>query len=306
MAQSYEKHPIISIIYLLLLVLAGAIVFSILSVIIGFIMYGPSFMKELTSMGYGEGSLTFMKLFQTLTSIGTFIVPALLLRRIEGPDSRLFNFTLPRQSQFLLLAVGIMVFSGPLMELTALINKQMQLPDALRGVEEWMKAQEEQMAVLTEKLLYTTSFGGLLFNIFMIAVIPAIGEELLFRGCLQPIFWRWTKNPHVAIWITAILFSAIHMQFYGFLPRMLMGAAFGYLLYWGRSIWLPIIAHFINNAVAVIYTFVMIRQGKSYEEIANQSMESWPLYIVSIVVVTILFVRFYKLSNEKQTDLNPL
>src|SRR5690606_27442050 len=306
MAQSYEKHPIISIIYLLLLVVAGAIVFSILSIGLSFMFYGSDFMKEITSLASGHSDLNFLKLFQTLTSIGTFIVPALLLRRIEGRDSGLFNFALPTQSQLLLLAVGIMLFSGPLMELSLMINRQMELPEALRGLEEWMRAKEDQMAMLTEKLLYTTSFGGLLFNIFMIAVIPAIGEELLFRGCLQPIFWRWTKNPHVAIWITAILFSAIHMQFYGFLPRMLMGAAFGYMLYWGRSIWLPIIAHFINNAVAVIYTFVMIRQGKSYEEIANQSMESWPLYIVSIVVVTILFVRFYKLSNEKQPELNPL
>lgn len=306
MAQSYEKHPIISIIYLLLLVLAGAFVFSILSAIVGFMLYGPSFMKELTAMGYGEGDLNFMKVFQTLTSIGTFIVPALLLRRIEGPDSRLFNFTLPKQSQLLLLVVGIMLFSGPLMELTSLINKEMQLPEALRGVEQWMKAQEQQMAMLTEKLLYTTSIGGLLFNVFMIAVIPAIGEELLFRGCLQPIFWRWTKNPHAAIWITAILFSAIHMQFYGFLPRMLMGAAFGYMLYWGKSIWLPIIAHFINNAVAVIYTFVMMKQGKSYQEIANQPMENWAFYVVSVVVVTTLFLRFYKLSKDKQSDLNPL
>lgn len=307
MAQSYEKHPIISIIYLLLLVVAGAFAFSILSVIIGFVFYGPDFMKELMVIDSGEGDLEFVKLFQTLTSIGTFIVPALLLRRIERrPDDPLFTFAFPSRSQLLLLAIGIMLFSGPLMELTALINKQMELPEALRSVEEWMKAKEAQMAHLTEKLLYTTSIGGLLFNLFMIAVIPAIGEELLFRGCLQPIFYRWTRNPHVAIWITAILFSAIHMQFYGFLPRMLMGAAFGYMLYWGKSIWLPIIAHFVNNAAAVIYTFVMLQQGKSYQEIASQSIESWPLYIVSVVVVTALSIRFYRLSQEQQTELKPL
>src|SRR5690606_10395716 len=207
-----------------------------------------------------------------------------------------------------LLVVGIMLFSGPLMELTSLINKEMQLPEALRGVEEWMKAQEEQMAVLTEKLLYTTSIGGLLFNVFMIAVIPAIGEELLFRGCLQPIFWRWTKNPHAAIWITAIFFSVIviHIKFDRLYPLMMMGAAFGYMLHWGKSIWFPIIAHFINNAVAVIYTFVMMKQGKSYQEIANQPLENWAFYVVSVVVVTTLFLRFYKLSKDKQSDLNPL
>src|SRR5690606_2422366 len=119
----------------------------------------------------------------------------------------------------------------------------------------WMKVQELQMEKITEKILQVTSFSGLLLNLLVIAIIPAIGEELLFRGCLQPVFHRWTKNIHIAIWITAIIFSAIHVQFYGFIPRMLMGAVFGYMLYWGRSIWLPIIAHFINNATAVIYTF---------------------------------------------------
>ena len=96
--------------------------------------------------------------------------------------------------------------------------------------------------------------GGLIFNIILIAIIPALGEELFFRGALQGVMKAW-KGAKLAIWITAIIFSAIHLQFYGFVPRMLLGAFFGYLLFWSENIWLPIIAHFVNNVLAVIFYY---------------------------------------------------
>lgn len=84
------------------------------------------------------------------------------------------------------------------------------------------------------------------------ALCPAITEEFFFRGALQRLIGKWNPNPHFVIWSAAILFSAFHLQFYGFIPRMLLGAYLGYLLLWTRSIWIPVFAHFINNATAVI------------------------------------------------------
>jgi len=111
------------------------------------------------------------------------------------------------------------------------------------------------MAKLTELLLNVHTLATLVFNVFLIAVIPALGEELFFRGAVQGIL-RQKMNVKVAIWITAILFSAIHMQFYGFFPRMLLGAFFGYLLFWSENLWLPIVAHFTNNGIAIIFYYL--------------------------------------------------
>lgn len=299
-----ENHPIVSLIYLLMLIVVSSVVFTLLAFLVGFLLYGPGLLGNLSSLltGDTDAGMDFLKLFQTLSSIGTFVIPALLLKYIERSRTHYLDFSIPNPKRLMLIVLAIMLVSSPFLELTSVINQQMQLPDFLSDLESWMKAKELEMAQLTEKFLITSTISGLLFNLFMMAVIPGIGEELIFRGCLQPIFHRWTKNIHVAIWVSAILFSAIHIQFYGFIPRMLMGAVFGYMLYWGRSIWLPIIAHFINNATAVIYTFVLLKQGKSFEEINNEGVPHWSLYIVSIVFLAFFIHRFWKLSKLQNTE----
>ena len=125
----------------------------------------------------------------------------------------------------------------------------------MSSIETWMRNSESQANEITEAFLSTKSIGGLIGNIFIVAVLPAIGEELLFRGLLQGLIKKMTGNFHWAIWVTAALFSALHLQFFGFLPRMLLGAFFGYLLEWTGTLWLPVIAHFINNASGVVIFF---------------------------------------------------
>lgn len=115
-----------------------------------------------------------------------------------------------------------------------------------------MQAQEALAKQLTDQLLASDRIDILLANLLVVAVIAALTEELFFRGALQRILGKALSNPHAIIWTAAALFSAFHMQFYGFLPRMILGAYFGYLLLWSRSIWLPVFAHFINNATAVV------------------------------------------------------
>src|SRR5690606_20425198 len=249
--------------------------------------------------GQSTGNLTFLKLFLAVSSIGTFIIPALLLKFIERHRTFYLDFSLNTPITLIAITVAIMLVSNPFLELTSTINQQMQLPAFLSEMEEWMKTKELEMKTLTENILKVSSVSDLLVNLVVIAVIPAIGEELFFRGCLQPIFHRWTKNAHLGIWITAIIFAAIHVQFYGFLPRMLMGAVFGYMLYWSRSIWLPIIAHFVINATAVIYTFVLLKQGKSFEEINSQMMSNWMVYVLSIGLFCFLLLLLKTKANGK-------
>lgn len=300
-----ENHPIVSLIYILLLVVAGTMIFSLLAFGVGAALYGPSIMTKLSGIltGNDPSEINFIKLFQIIASIGTFIVPCYLLTLIESKRTTYFNFSLPAPKRLLWLSIVVMLVALPLLELSILINLKMQLPEFLSGLETWMREKEMEMEKMTLLLINTITYSGLAINLFMIAILPGIGEELLFRGVLQNIFTRWIRNPHFAIWIVAILFSAIHVQFYGFLPRMLMGALFGYLYYWGKSIWLPIVAHFANNAYAVISAFVFLKQGKSIEEINEASSSSWFIYVLSFIGTAIIIHYFWQIAQRNNKSV---
>ncbi|MEJ7692122.1 CPBP family intramembrane glutamic endopeptidase [Daejeonella sp.] len=298
---STQRHPFLSLLLLVLLMFAGALVFTILAFIAVIAIYG---MKEMLNASTGAASsIEIIKLLQLFISTGMFVVPALFFARLESKNwtdylqFRGFPYIL------IILAVLIMLTSGPMLELSAQINKSMKLPGFLKGIELWMLNKELEMAEMTKQLLKMNSPGVLLFNILMLAIIPAIGEELIFRGCLQKIFGKWTDNKHVAIWLTAIIFSAIHIQFYGFLPRMLLGALFGYLLVWSGTIWIPILAHFMNNAVAIITAYVYQRQGISLDKLDQPDPVAFYVYIISSLACSALLWTFYSTSLKYGVSL---
>jgi membrane protease YdiL (CAAX protease family) len=295
--ESSEKHPLVSFIYLLLIVLAGVVVFAAAALILVINMYG---LEELAN-GLGRNDMAFLKSMQILSSILIFIVPAIVFARMEsGNISSFFDLDRKISWKLILLSVIIMLSSMPLIEWTVAMNKQMVLPDFLRGIQEWMRIKEEQAAQITKMLLAMTSSSDLLVNLLMIAVLPAVGEELIFRGCLQNIFTRWTKNYHWGIWIAAIIFSTIHVQFFGFIPRMLLGALFGYFYVWGRSLWLPILAHLINNGAAVITAYVYQLRGESLDKLEETTPISWPVYLTSVVITMVLLGYMY--NEWKRTE----
>ncbi|MFY0594070.1 CPBP family intramembrane glutamic endopeptidase [Roseivirga sp.] len=134
-------------------------------------------------------------------------------------------------------------------------NANIHFPEFMSGFEDWARDLEDQLAETTEKFTTFNNFTQFLFGFVVIAVLPGIGEEFLFRGVLQNSLHRWTKNAHVAIWVSAFIFGAIHLQFYGLVPRMMLGAVFGYLYLWSGNIWYPIISHIANNGFAVIAVY---------------------------------------------------
>jgi len=174
----------------------------------------------------------------------------------------------------------------------------MSLPSFLSGLEKWMKASEEQAAELTKSFLEMHSLSDVLFNIFMIGLLPAIGEELLFRGIVQKIFVQWSKNVHVGVWTSAVLFSAMHVQFYGFIPRMMLGALLGYLLVWSGSLWLPMIAHFVNNASAVIFTYLFHEQMMSVDADKIGTENDYASVLISVLLTGILLWLIYKKERK--------
>lgn len=133
-------------------------------------------------------------------------------------------------------------------------NMSLEFPSS--SFEEWAARSEKQLKILTEHLTNFTSPTHFILAFVVIAIIPAIGEELLFRGLIQNLFRRATKNHHVAIWLTGFIFAAIHMQFFGLFPRMFLGVVFGYLYHWSGKLSVAMIAHLVNNGLALILMYL--------------------------------------------------
>lgn len=244
--------------------------------------------------------VVFLKYFQILSHIGLFIVPSILFAFLVGESIKgYYGLWRKTDGRLLFLSALIMFAAVPLINFLIELNMQMTLPGSLSKLEEWMRKYEDSAMELTELFLDVTTVQGLLFNIFMIAVIPAIGEEFLFRGIVLKVFGQWSRSIHVGVWISAILFSAMHMQFYGFLPRLFLGILLGYIFVWGRSIWFPVFAHFLNNALAVtVYYLVNIGYWNvEYEDLGKETTGIMYVVVSAVIVIAILFV-FYRKAQD--------
>ena len=270
--------------FALFVVLTSFLFFMVVSIIVAIPIFDLSLGNlEAISDLSNPSNISMLKYLQTVQSFGLFIVPPIILAWLfHGNIAEYLLLHKKTSSSVLMLVILLTILISPSINFLGEFNSKMSFPSWMSGIENWMRNNEDNAAVLTEKFLDVSTINGLLFNLFMIALLPAIGEELLFRGVIQKIFINWTKSRHWGIWIAAILFSALHMQFYGFLPRLVLGVVFGYLLVWSGSMWLPILAHFVNNAVAVIAMW-FVRQGRidaSVEEFGS-SPESFYGVLIS-------------------------
>ncbi len=235
-------------------------------------------------------SVASLKWIQLLQASAMFLLPPLCMAYLWS-EQPLQWLKLTKQSYkaHWIWAIAIMLVALPGINLLSHLNQQLTLPAFLEPLEQWMKTQEESAAKLTEQFMHATTLLGLIANLFLMALLPAVAEELTFRGVLQGLMTKSDRPvPHMAIWCTAILFSAIHMQFYGFLPRMLMGAMFGYALAWTGSLWIPILMHFTNNAMAVLLYFVSLRAGWDMDKVdAIGTNDTLWLGVVSLVLTCV-------------------
>jgi membrane protease YdiL (CAAX protease family) len=246
------------------------------------------------------------KYLQIVSQLGMFIFPALIFGYFSG--NKMFNYL-----GFNKVKISILLLSGciillylPLSNWFATVNSWLSLPESLSGLEIWMKNSENEANALTEAFLNTSSYKGLLVNILMIGILPAIGEELIFRGVLQKLFIGWTKNVHIGIIVAALVFSFIHFQFYGFLPRFILGVMFGYLFVWSGSLWAPILVHFINNTSIVIVGFLYAK-GIINIDINNFGSTTNPFILIcSLIFVSVLVFIVYnkRVVNDEINKLN--
>ncbi len=246
-------------IVLILATLLSMLVFSLAAMMMASVIYHiPMVQFGLIDTAHVSGDeLKALKLIQLISAGGTFILPPFLVLYFFKKNAPEFLKTNTFPSGMVILqAILLFVVIYPFLEWLIGFNEGMKLPESMAGVEHWMRAREDQLTGMVYAFLNVQTFGGLLANLLIIAIVPAIGEELFFRGMLQNIFKNWFKNIHWAVIVTSVIFSAIHLQFYGFLPRLLLGIILGYLYVWSGSIWTSVIFHFLNNAIAVIYAYL--------------------------------------------------
>jgi membrane protease YdiL (CAAX protease family) len=285
--------------------LAGTIVCTILGLIVLIGMYG---MQVLTNPGNLMGEdlryLNGIKIVQIITSIGLFLLPPLFLAWTERRKvGEFYDFRKPVLITLLLVFL-IMLFSMPMMEYVAAWNQKMTFPGWMKPVENWMRQKEDEAARMTVLLLTVKSTSDFVVNLIMIAIIPAIAEELMFRGGIQRSFMRMFSNHHVAIWITAFLFSAIHFQFFGFFPRLFLGALFGYIYFWTKSLWYTIFAHFLNNGYAVCVALYFQKNNIPLDSTENTTNFHWYGYALSFIFTALMIYYFKQMNpgNGKQLD----
>ncbi|WP_149240271.1 CPBP family intramembrane glutamic endopeptidase [Dyadobacter sp. 32] len=242
-----------------------------------------------------ENAWNAMMILQGTVHFFSYLLPCLLFwRYIERRTLSDFSDTeSPASLTWLQVFILVLVFI-PLNSQFIEWNSQMTFPEAMSRIEKWMRDKEDQLAVLTTFLTKYDRPGQLFIALIVVVLLPAIGEEMLFRGIIQRKFMQQLNNPHLAIWISAAIFSAIHFQFYGFVPRMLLGALFGYLYYWTGSLWIAVFAHFVNNGFVLIMMFLY---NIKVLDINLEETKTMPLAIV-LTSLALSFLTLFVIRKE--------
>ena len=199
----------------------------------------------------------------------------------------------------LLIAVITLLAALPLLNCIVAWNEGIHFPENLAGLETKLRALENNANNAIETFFVSTSPMALILSILIVGLLAGISEELFFRGALQKLLLLRNINPHIAIWLTAFIFIAIHFQFFGFIPRMILGAYFGYLVWWTRCLWIPIIVHAVNNSLVVVSKWIESRSGQdmAIETIGADpfgSTSSMIVLAISIILTVVLIVRLKK------------
>ena len=302
-----KSSPFSQLIVLAFIMMAFFLLFLLMGILLAPLVLGISVsdVMNIFSNSTAAQYLNLLRYMQVLQGIGLFIVPAFFAAhlfsgtldsspKLTATDYLRLKQTAPSKSFGTVLL--LMLAAIPCINLLASLNEMIVFPKSLSGLEQWLKDFEEAALQLTELFLKVDHAGGMLFNVFMIALLPALGEELIFRGLLQKIFTRWTGSIHIAIVITGFLFSLMHMQFYGFFPRWLLGVMFGYLLVWSGTLWIPIFAHFVNNATAVCVSYMIHKEmiPEKIEEFGS-AWHDIPVTIVATAICAWLLWKMYKI-----------
>lgn len=234
------------------------------------------------------------RLMQMLGTLVLMCFPALVFAKIVSKQPIEYlglkgKFSWQQVGLVVGIAIAALFLSGGLGEL----NKQIPIPANWAAK---FKKMEDEYAEQVMVLSSMKTFTDYLLSMVMIAILPAIFEELLFRGALQRLFVDWFKEPHIAIFVTAFLFSIIHFSYYGLLPRLALGLILGYIYFYSKNIWLNMLMHFINNGVAI--TAMYLSTGKN-ADLKNSLDETMPLWVGAIALLAVgALLNLFKKQSE--------
>lgn len=272
------------------------IVILILSLVLGFSVT----ILILAGLGKLVDGKALLNISIAIQNLCVFIIPTLITASLIATNpSKFLNLkTIPKLG-VVLSATIIMVVATPVLNYIIAWNESIKLPTTLNWLEEWMRYNEDSAKAVTDQLLRNSNIFSLILTILTVGVLTGAGEELFFRGALQGLFSsRKGANVHISIWLTAFIFSAIHFQFYGFVPRLLLGAYFGYLVYWTGSLWTPIIIHALNNSSVVITEYLLDKHliASNIDQIGVPISGSIPWTAIISAAATILLLVIARLS----------
>ncbi len=299
-----DYSPGMQFLFVMLVFVASWLIFQIIAIVSGIAIYGIS-IKEITTVITSPetpGEIAFLKFLQTIMSLGMFAVSSLVMAYFISDDpAKSLGLTRSPEVTIFLLTGLLVLLSLPLNNYLSFINGRLSFSGGMQWLQDYIVKKESSINGLMEKFLEVKGTGPLMVNLFVIAVVPAIGEELLFRGVLQGIFIKWVKNVHIGIFLTALLFGFFHFQFLSLLPRFYLGIIFGYLFFWTGSLWVTIFAHFINNATAVIFYYFY------YRGVTDDTMDQLgtpvdhPIYaFLSMVVILIMLFVVRRMMKEER------
>lgn len=291
----------------LMIVVGSWLFFQLLSMLAGGLIYNldATELRQLLTNLDNPVYVNYLKFVQTLSSIGMFVVSSLIIVSLlsEKPFKFLALDKTP-ETFMVLLVVILMCITIPVNNYFGYINAQLQLPEFLNGLQNYFENKEVEGKKIMNSFLDIGTIKGLLVNLFIIAVIPAFGEEFFFRGILQNMLIRWTKSNHWGIILTGLAFALLHFQFLSLLPRVIQGILLGYLFLFTKSLWYPIIAHFINNALAVVFYhyYFQDRVNDGMETIGTPDGNVWPA-IIAMAGILLIFYLIKRISLEKKSPI---
>ncbi len=252
-----------------------------------------------------NAQLTTIALQNVLVFIAPVLILALMLQALEKvPVATTMWMT--KAPTFRSIAVVVLVYIVALPAMNWLVewNEGLHLPQALHDVETILRDMEDSAQNITTALLTTHSWGMMALLVLLVGVLTGMGEEIFFRAGLLGSMHAGKVRRHVAVWAVAFIFSAIHMQFFGFFPRLLLGAWFGYVMLHCGEVWTPIIAHSLNNGLVVLFTFL----DKNHY-IDNNVLESlgtagpgqvpWLAIASAVVTAVVIFLFMNTKKGEK-------
>jgi membrane protease YdiL (CAAX protease family) len=302
-SQILDKNPWTSIFYLVLLFLAWNLVSQLIGSAMAVLVAGVGFTEsqQLLEPPFTPKSKIFMYVAQGVSHfLGFTLFSFFFIKVMDKMNLKAYfnskNIALQPSILIVLATFSFMIFNSIVIEW----NMNIEFPEFMKGFGEWARSMEDRLKQLTELFSSYGSFGEMLLALIIIGVFPAVGEELVFRGLLQNKLQRATHNAHLAIWISAIIFGAFHMQFFGVVPRILLGALFGYIYLYSGNIWYPILAHFVNNGLAVIIMYIGPRYIDDFD--ANEVDSAVPLYASMVGLFACLIFFRYFMSQMKEPD----